>query len=292
VTTGAAGSPASATITGTPPSQTLSMAIPKGDTGAQGIQGATGSTGPQGATGPQGVKGDTGATGSQGPIGNTGPTGPPNSLAVGTITTGAPGSAASATITGTPPSQTLSMAIPRGDVGAQGPQGVKGDTGATGPQGSTGATGSQGPTGPTGPQGPTTTYTGPSTPPAGQGYAVWVDTDEPDPTPEAWHTVGGSGEPAFAAGWSNYGAPFSVAAFFKDFSGVVHLKGLVKKSSAVVANEAIFTLPVGYRPAEQALFMAISNQALGRVDVATNGQVQVGVGNNAWVSLEGMSFRV
>lgn len=48
VTTGAAGSSASATITGTAPSQTLDLTIPKGDQGIQGIQGI------------QGVKGDPG----------------------------------------------------------------------------------------------------------------------------------------------------------------------------------------------------------------------------------------
>jgi hypothetical protein len=82
VTTGAPGSSASATITGTPPSQTLNLAIPRGDKGDQGNPG------------------------------------PANSLAIGTVTTGAPGSSASASITGTAPSQTLNLTIPRGAAGA------------------------------------------------------------------------------------------------------------------------------------------------------------------------------
>lgn len=45
VTTGPAGSDASATITGTPPSQTISFVIPQGDDGIQGIPGPTGATG-------------------------------------------------------------------------------------------------------------------------------------------------------------------------------------------------------------------------------------------------------
>lgn len=48
----------------------------------------------------------------------TGLQGPPNVLSIGTVTTGAPGSSASATLTGTSPAQTLSLTIPRGDVGA------------------------------------------------------------------------------------------------------------------------------------------------------------------------------
>lgn len=43
--------------------------------------------------------------------------GPSNVLSVGTVTTGAAGSSASATITGNSPLQTLSLAIPRGNVG-------------------------------------------------------------------------------------------------------------------------------------------------------------------------------
>jgi len=106
VTTGAAGSSASSTITGTSPNQILNLTIPRGDQGIQGIQGA------------QGVKGDKGDTGA------TGAPGPANSLAIGTVTTGAAGSNASATITGTSPSQTLNMTIPRGNTGATGPAGL------------------------------------------------------------------------------------------------------------------------------------------------------------------------
>jgi hypothetical protein len=45
VTTGAAGSSADATISGTPPNQTLDLVLPRGDTGAQGNPGPTGAGG-------------------------------------------------------------------------------------------------------------------------------------------------------------------------------------------------------------------------------------------------------
>ena len=76
VTTGETGTPATATITGAAPTQTLNLTLPKGNTGATG---ATGPIGPQGVEGPQGPEGATGpagATGPTGPIGPTGPTGP------------------------------------------------------------------------------------------------------------------------------------------------------------------------------------------------------------------------
>lgn len=81
ITTLAAGAVASASITGTAPSQQLSLSIPRGDAGA---------------------------------------TGPANTLSIGTVTTGAAGTSASASISGTAPNQTLSLTIPRGDTGSAG----------------------------------------------------------------------------------------------------------------------------------------------------------------------------
>ena len=66
VATGAAGSQASAIITGTSPNQTLNLTIPRGDKGEQGEQGIQGIQGEQGIQGKKGDKGDTGATGADG----------------------------------------------------------------------------------------------------------------------------------------------------------------------------------------------------------------------------------
>jgi len=90
VTTGDAGSSASATITGTAPSQTLNLTIPQGNVGA------TGSTGPTGATG-------AAAT-----------------ITVNSTTTGAAGSNASVTNSGTTSAAKLDFTIPRGNTGATG----------------------------------------------------------------------------------------------------------------------------------------------------------------------------
>jgi hypothetical protein len=96
VTTGAAGSSASAAITGTAPTQTLSLTIPRGDAGVDSeITVGTVTTGSPGSSasvtnsgtvndvvldftiprGDKGDKGDTGATGATGPVGPTGATG-------------------------------------------------------------------------------------------------------------------------------------------------------------------------------------------------------------------------
>src|SRR5262245_48521129 len=126
VSTGAPGSAASATITGTPPNQVLSMSIPRGDVGPQGIQGIQGPAGPANSlavgtvtTGTPASATITGTPPNQ-TLSLVIPPGAPNNMSIGTVTTGAPGSAAAATITGTPPNQTLNLTIPQGPPGDAG----------------------------------------------------------------------------------------------------------------------------------------------------------------------------
>ena len=168
-TTGAAGTEATVTNSGTSLNTVLDFVIPEGETGPtgstgptgpqglQGIQGLTGATGPTGPQGLQGIQGLAGATGPTGPqglqgiqglTGATGPTGPQGLQGIQGLT-GATG--------------------PTGPQGLQGIQGLAGATGPTGPQGLAGATGPTGPqglqgiqglTGATGPTGPTGVVTG------------------------------------------------------------------------------------------------------------------------------------
>jgi hypothetical protein len=140
VTTLAAGSAATATITGLAPSQTLDLGIPTGSTGATGTA-ATVTVGTIGATaypGPgtvtnSGTSGAavldfvlvTGQTGATGPQGNTG------TLAVGTVGSVPNSGTASVTNVGSSTAGTFDFIL---------------RDGPTGPQGATGATGAQGPT--------------------------------------------------------------------------------------------------------------------------------------------------
>ena len=112
VSTLPSGSAASATITGSSPSQILNLSLPAGPAGATGAMGLTGATGPAGSTGATGSTGPAGATGPAGPIGATGPAGPANSLAIGTVTTLPAGSNAAASITGASPNQVLNLSLP------------------------------------------------------------------------------------------------------------------------------------------------------------------------------------
>jgi hypothetical protein len=87
VTTGAAGSSASASITGTAPSQTLNLTIPRGNQGIQGIQG------------------------------------PAGEIAIGTVSTLDNGQDATVENVGTSTSAILNFGLPRGAQGIQGASG-------------------------------------------------------------------------------------------------------------------------------------------------------------------------
>ncbi len=84
------------------------------------------------------------------------------------------------------------------------------------------------------------------------------------------------------------GAIYHAARYYKDTLGTVHLSGLVKDGTTGVP---IFTLPAGYRPLKQLIYMVISNGAVGRLDILPTGAVQLVSGSNAYVTLEGITFR-
>ena len=93
-TTGAPGTNAVVTNTGTAEDAILNFTIPRGATGVAGPTGATGPTGP------------------------TGPTGETPTISIGTVTTGDPGTQAAASITGTAPNYILNLTIPQGPTGS------------------------------------------------------------------------------------------------------------------------------------------------------------------------------
>jgi hypothetical protein len=94
----------------------------------------------------------------------------------------------------------------------------------------------------------------------------------------------------FEDSWEDYAATHTPVGYWRDSTGVVHLTG-VAKSGDIGAAKAIFTLPAGYRPALKQFFPVASNAAFGYCQIDEDGAVRPVVGNNAWFSVCGISFR-
>ena len=107
-------------------------------------------------------------------------------------------------------------------------------------------------------------------------------------TVEPLHLVGAAGEPAFQNGWGNFASGYVPVAFYKDPFEVVHLQGLAFGGTV---NNAIFTLPVGYRPSDSHLFATDGGNAHARVDIASNGNVSLSIVGSGHTSLSKISFR-
>ena len=107
---------------------------------------------------------------------------------------------------------------------------------------------------------------------------------------EDWHEIGTAGEPAFQNSWVNYDSGANTqAGFMKDALGYVRLKGLVKSGTI---GQIIFTLPTGYRPPANINFSTVSNGAFACGYIGSNGNIYPNTGNNAYWSIENLSYKV
>lgn len=101
----------------------------------------------------------------------------------------------------------------------------------------------------------------------------------------AWNTCG------LQNGWENYGFTYATSGYTKTNDDVVMLKGLIKSPNPAVSGTVLCTLPVGYRPSHRLLFQVATNaNAPGRIDVLTNGDVVLIVGNSGWLGLDNINF--
>jgi len=94
--------------------------------------------------------------------------------------------------------------------------------------------------------------------------------------------------PTLLNSWVDYNpAAFNPAGYFKDPFGIVHLRGFIKNGTAAT----LFVLPVGVRPYKKEIFVAVSNSAIARIGVETDGTVTSVGYSTDWLSLDGMTFR-
>lgn len=111
--------------------------------------------------------------------------------------------------------------------------------------------------------------------------------------PGAWTSVGaGGGAPAFATGWANFGGIRVVQ--FRKVGVEVKLRGVGNTTSARVATDPVFVLPVGSRPTSQEVFACVGGSGLIRVDVKTDGSVivQQAMAAGVFLSLSGIKFDI
>lgn len=95
--------------------------------------------------------------------------------------------------------------------------------------------------------------------------------------------------PTLLNSWINVGGANKTAGYWKDSFGVVHLEGYVRDGTA----EAIFELPVGYRPSATTRFIAYNGgAAASQVYIASLGGVySSSFGAGILISLDGITFR-
>lgn len=102
------------------------------------------------------------------------------------------------------------------------------------------------------------------------------------------HLVGGTNEIPFAGTWTNFGGTNESAQYWKDYTGIVHLGGIVKSGTI---GTTIFTLPAGYRPKEAKIYGVSSNNLFGVCTVNPDGTVVATAGSATYFSLSGITFR-
>jgi hypothetical protein len=95
--------------------------------------------------------------------------------------------------------------------------------------------------------------------------------------------------PTLSGTWVNFDGSHQEAGYYRSRNGEVHLRGLVKSGSV---PSTIFTLPAGYRPSREIYFPVLSNGAIGRITIETDGDVVATAGNTTYISLDGISFRI
>ncbi len=84
---------------------------------------------------------------------------------------------------------------------------------------------------------------------------------------------------------------FTTPSYSKTSSGAVIVKGFMKRSTALVAGQAFATLPTGFRPeGGNIMFGTTTNNATGRVDVNSTGQLVTQAGSNVSFSLDAIRF--
>ena len=91
----------------------------------------------------------------------------------------------------------------------------------------------------------------------------------------------------FENSWANYGSTWQTAQYSIDSNGFVHLRGLIKDGST---SADITSLPTGFQPVMDEIFVVRTSAGTSRVDIKTDGDVYANPGHASWTSLSGITF--
>lgn len=99
--------------------------------------------------------------------------------------------------------------------------------------------------------------------------------------PGPWHTVGGTGEPAFQNSWANYGSGYGPTRFRLEAGGTRVAFDLAISGGA--NGTVMFTLPVGFRPPyPRTVSCAIGSWLAGALVIGTDGTVTAQTYSGGW----------
>ena len=97
--------------------------------------------------------------------------------------------------------------------------------------------------------------------------------------------------PALSNDWTVYKDDYNSLSYYLDTSGIVHLRGMVKKKDAG-KDAVIFNLPEGYRPSNRELQVVFSSDNLAsRCDITPDGNVVLSSKSGEICSLDGIAFK-
>lgn len=108
--------------------------------------------------------------------------------------------------------------------------------------------------------------------------------------------IGQKDNPDFTNSWVNHGAGLEATGFYKDKFNRVWLSGSIKNGTVDSTSpfSPAFTVPAGYRPTLQLRYSTTDGTGVpnGQIMIDTNGDVNILTGNNALITLDGISWRV
>jgi hypothetical protein len=94
--------------------------------------------------------------------------------------------------------------------------------------------------------------------------------------------------------WVNYGGALQTCGVCKDAGGFVHLRGMIKRTTAGFAGIAITQLPEGFRPSRESSFAVVGYNKFTRIVILADGTTYIDSSDSAtpelFLSLDCVTF--